>query len=122
MPQFGQVLALDGKALASYARGPKREQQEQPEPDGRRDLDADWGRKVYRGKKEDGSTWEKVVSWFGYRLHLVVDATYELPVGFTVTKASISEVKEAPKLLDKYRRENAPDLGKVQVLFRGSRL
>lgn len=31
---------------------------------------------------------EKMVKWFGYKLHLVVDATYELPVAYKVTKAS----------------------------------
>jgi len=49
---------------------------------GGRDTDADFGKKVYRGKREDGTMWEKVVSWFGYRLHLVVDSKYELPVAF----------------------------------------
>jgi hypothetical protein len=26
----------------------------------------------------DGTAWQKVVSWFGYRLHLIVDTNYEL--------------------------------------------
>jgi len=44
--------------------------------------------KEYRGQNKDGSLWEKIVKWFGYKLHLVVDATYELPVAYKVTKAS----------------------------------
>ena len=46
------------------------------------------------GKKNTGdrtkmaASLEKMVKWFGYKLHLVVDATYELPVAYKVTKAS----------------------------------
>lgn len=34
--------------------------------------------------------------WFGYKLHLVVDSNYELPLGFEVTKASVAD---GPRLL-----------------------
>lgn len=51
------------------------------------DLDADTGAKSYRGQREDGTVWEKIKYWFGYKLHLIVDADYELPVAFRVTKA-----------------------------------
>jgi transposase len=96
LPDFGENLAIDGKAIESLA---KRENKNKKE-DGRRDLDADWGKKVYKGTKEDGTAWEKVVKWFGYKLHLVVDANYELPVAFEVTKASASEVKKAHEIID----------------------
>jgi hypothetical protein len=36
--------------------------------------------------------------WFGYKLHLIVDANYELPVAYELTKASSSDVKEGHKL------------------------
>jgi len=39
------------------------------------------------GEREKGSLWEQGVSWFGDKLHLLVDTTYELPVGYRVTKA-----------------------------------
>lgn len=42
----------------------------------------------------------KTRSWFGCKLHLVVDADYDLPVAFSVTKASRSEVKEGYALID----------------------
>jgi hypothetical protein len=41
-----------------------------------------------------------VKKWFGYAIHLLVDSQYELPVGFSVTRANASEVGEAYKLLD----------------------
>ena len=31
------------------------------------------------------AAYEKTMSWFGYKLHLIVDANYELPVAFRVT-------------------------------------
>jgi len=100
LPDFGKVLAMDSKAIKSHARGRKRGEKPQ-EPDGRRDIDADFGCKVYQGRREDGSLWQKVVSWFGYKLHLIVDARYELPVGFVVTKASASDVKHGHVLVDR---------------------
>jgi hypothetical protein len=66
----------------------------------RRDIDANFGVKTYKGKNKDGSVWEKTMSWFGYKLHLIVDAVYELPVAFRVTQASRSEIKEARTLVD----------------------
>jgi len=70
----------------SYFKHPSienlRRELSQIKPDGRRDTDADFGRKIYRGHKKDGTLWEKAVSWFGYKFHLVVDAHYELPVFF----------------------------------------
>ena len=99
LPDFGRRLAFDGKALESHAN-PRKKGEKEKAPDGRRDLDADIGVKTYRGQHADGTVWEKVTSWFGYRLHLLVDATYELPVAYEVTKASESEVKQAHKILD----------------------
>jgi len=99
LPDFGRILAIDGKAIASFARGRKR-QTAKVKPDGRRDVDAGWGQKTLRGQREDGSNWEKVVRWFGFKLHLVVDATYELPVAFKITPASASEIKQGHWLID----------------------
>ena len=100
LPDFGRILAIDGKAIASFARGRKRQEGKAVKPDGRRELDADWGQKTLRVEREDGSLWEKVVRWFGFKLHLVVDAIYELPVAFSLTKASANEVKQAHRLID----------------------
>lgn len=97
-PGFGEVLVIDGKAIDTNAKA--RKKGETLPPDGRRDTDADFGKKVYRGKRKDGTLWEQVKSWFGYKLHLIIDATYELPVAFSVTKASAAEAPQAHKLLD----------------------
>jgi hypothetical protein len=99
LPDFGRYLAFDGKAIQSVAPG-KKKYLEDVGIDGRRELDADWGKKVYKGQNQDGSLWEKVKSWFGFRLHLIVDAKYELPVAFKVTKASSAEGPVIHELFD----------------------
>lgn len=85
-PTFGTNLAGDGKAIHSLGKPSKKQ-----DGDKRREKDADWGVKKYQGVDETGKAWEKIKSWFGFRLHLVVDADAELPVGYTVTKASVGE-------------------------------
>jgi hypothetical protein len=90
LPDLGRRLAVDSKALRSAGR-PVRDEGKQKERDGRRDLDADWGTKTYRGKRADGTAWEKTKRWFGYKLHLIVDSVYELPLAFEVTKASAGD-------------------------------
>jgi hypothetical protein len=98
LPDLGRALAADGKALRTHAR-PAGKDHAKRTPDGRRDTEADFGIKTYRGKRKDGSAYEEVRKWFGYKLHLVVDATYELPVSYEVTKASASDLTEGKKRL-----------------------
>jgi hypothetical protein len=102
---FGEYLAVDGKAIRTHARGKKKEG-EGEEPDGRRDVDANWGVKTYRGVREDGTLWEKLKSWFGYKLHLVVDATYELPVSYRVTVASAPELPVAQDMFTRIEADH----------------
>ncbi len=90
LPGLGCRLAVDSKALDSHGN-PLRKGVDATKADGRRDADADWGTKTYKGVREDGTAWEKTKRWFGYKLHLVVDAVYELPLGYEVTKASAND-------------------------------
>ena len=85
-PSFGINLAGDGKAIQSLGKPSKKQ-----DGDKRREEDADWGVKKYCGVDENGKAWEKVKSWFGFRLHLIVEADAELPIAYTVTKASNGE-------------------------------
>lgn len=101
LPDFGKHIAIDSKAINSLAKHANKNEK----TDGRRERDADYGVKRYKGVREDGTAWEKVVSWFGYKLHLMVDAFYELPVAFEVTKASASDVAEGRKLVKKLATE-----------------
>jgi uncharacterized ubiquitin-like protein YukD len=59
--------------------------------DGRSEADANLGIKRALSKDKDEKAYVAIKSWFGYRMHLIVDAQYELPVAYEVTKASTSE-------------------------------
>ena len=106
LPDFGASLAVDGKALASFARGKAEQPADEEHPDRRRDSDGEWGVHEYSGTHEDGTPWQTVKKWFGYAIHLVVDSHYELPVSFSVTRACASEVVEAHGLLDRLEEQH----------------
>lgn len=104
LPDFGRSLAVDSKAVESFGKPNSK-----VSGDGRRESDADWGKKTYRGVDANGRAWEKVKSWFGYKIHLLVDARYELPVGVEVTCASSSDMKHLLPLV-KQTGERHPQL------------
>jgi len=105
LPDFGQRLGTDSKGIRSRAkRRPKKRKR-----DGRRDTDADLGIKTYRGQRDDGTLWEKVVRWFGYKLHLLADVTYELPVGYEVTRASASDTTRLLPMMQELK-ERHPEI------------
>ncbi len=91
LPDYGAQLAVDGKAISSHGR----DRRPGRDPDGRRDVDADVGVKSDIG--HDGT--RRQSSWFGYRVHLIADTTYELPVAYRVTPASHGETTVASKML-----------------------
>ena len=107
LPNFGKDLAFDSKAISSFGqrRGKIGE-------DKRGEHDADWGKKTYSGIKGDGTTWEKMKSWFGFKLHLIVDANYELPVAMEVTPASHHDVPPMKAMFEKMNLQH-PELLKV---------
>jgi len=105
LPDLGENLACDSKALWSFGR-PVKDENKREKMDRRRDVDADVGVKVYRGKRKDGSNWEKIVRWFGYKLHLLVDSTYELPVAFEVTRASENDSPHLIPLVKQNKERN----------------
>ncbi len=58
----------------------------------------------------------KVVHGFGYKIHLLVDSTYELPLAFTVTKASVADIREDPVLLAPLAKRHPLALKAARVL------
>ncbi len=102
LSDLGGHLAIDGKAVETYSVGKK-------DPKESSDKEGDWGKKTYRGVKEDGSLWEKVKSWFGYKLHLIVDVKYELPLAYEVTKASVSDTTRLLPMMEGFK-ERHPEI------------
>jgi len=107
LPGFGERLGTDGKAIDSHARRKSKKRKK----DGRRDLDADKGVKTYKGKNKDGSTWKSFKEWFGYKIHIIADVNYELPVSFKVTRASASDMRQLEPMMKELNVQH-PDIVK----------
>lgn len=84
LEHFGEILMVDGKAIQSYDGKPSKNKKSGC----RGEYDADWCKKQYSASGINGETVVKTKKWCGFRLHLIADATYEMPVAFCVTKAS----------------------------------
>jgi hypothetical protein len=97
LPELGRHLAIDSKAIGSVGKPSDKDS------DGRRDRDADWGVKTYRGTDQNGGLWERVKRWFGYKIHLIVDTLYEVPVGFEVTRASRSDTTRLLPMMERLK-------------------
>jgi len=96
LPDFGKDLAIDSKWVWSMAaRVSKRKA-----PDGRSEKDAALGIKEYKGTREDGSVWSRIEKCFGFKLHALVDANYELPVAYGVSTAAASDLVEGKGLIE----------------------
>ncbi len=111
LPDFGEKLVIDSKGIDSHGKPNKN-----VEHDGRREMDADWGCKTYKGKKEDGGIWEKVKKWFGYKVHIVADSEHELPVAYKVTKASRSDSPELLPLVKQIQENHGKLLERTKEL------
>ncbi len=102
LPGFGEKLAVDSTDIKAYANGHHKSPS---------DPDARWGAKGaghHAGPSQGNADKEgkqakqrDLYYWFGYKLHLVVDAVYELPVSFALTPANESDTKQMVELLKK---------------------
>ena len=102
LPGFGDKLAVDSTDIKAYANGNRKSPS---------DPDARWGAKgaghhvgPSRGNADQEGKQVKqrdLYYWFGYKLHLVVDTVYELPVSFLLTPANESDTKQMAELLKK---------------------
>lgn len=108
---YGRYMGIDSKGVDSFGK-PK----EGKEKDGRRDTDANWGKKRYKGKRKDGSMWEKVVKWFGYKVHVLADTKYELPIAYKVTRASKNDGLILKELLEKTGDRHAEIVKRTEEL------
>jgi hypothetical protein len=115
LPDLGKKLAIDSKAIQSYGK-PVRDEEKTEEDDRRRDIDADWGTKTYKGVRKDGTMWEKTKKWFGYKLHLLVDSVYELPLAFELTKASASDCPRLLPIVEQLRQNHSELLERTAEL------
>jgi transposase len=94
LPGFGAKLAVDSTDIKAYSNGHRKHPSDQ---------DACWGAKKAGGNKAEKGKGEQpdMYYWFGYKLHLVIDALYELPVAFMLTPANESDTLQMEPLLKK---------------------
>jgi IS5 family transposase len=121
LPNFGEKLAVDSTDILAYSNGHR----EHPS-----DLDANWGAKKKGNAKAEGkdkgSGGEKgkskeadVYYWFGYKLHLIVDALYEIPLAFTLTPANESDMNQMKPLLQKVGADQKETRPKAVISDKG---
>lgn len=93
LPGFGSNLAVDSTDIVAYSNGHRKSPS---------DKDARWGTKKKSSGKGEGETSEPdTYYWFGYKLHLVIDAIYELPISFILTPANEADTTQMKPLLQK---------------------
>ncbi|MBE7558382.1 transposase [bacterium] len=96
LPDLGRHLAVDSSGLMTHTRV--------DEKDGRL-REGSWGAKTSQRVRKDGTVEEVTLRWFGFKLHLLVDALYEVPLAFEVTEAKQSDMHHLVPLLVKLRQE-----------------
>jgi Transposase DDE domain/Transposase domain (DUF772) len=107
VPDLGRRIAGDATALSARRGDAKRQEAETklglPQPAG--------GRKEY--KDDDGKV-TKVVAWFGYKLHLLVDVRHELVLAYHITAPAVGDNEVIATLLEQ-ARGNLP-AGRIESL------
>jgi hypothetical protein len=108
VPDLGRHTAGDATALNARAKtAPKAVAEEiaqgLPQPSG--------GRKEY---KDDAGHVTKVVEWFGYKLHLLVDVKHEVSLAYHITDTKAGDNERVPALVAQ-AKANLPE-GRMETL------
>ena len=86
LPDFGKSVVIDSTDLKAWSNGAKNP---------KADTDATWSAKA--------DTSGKPKFFFGYKLHVLADTKYELPIVANLKTASIADVRIAKPLLSQAR-------------------
>jgi len=90
VPDLGRHVAGDATALSARpGRGRDANPDALPEPAG--------GRKEYTDKEGNVG---RVVEWFGYKLHLLIDTRHEVAVAYEPSSATTGDNEMLPELVD----------------------
>lgn len=90
LPGFGERVALDSTTLKAWSNGGKTEKS---------DPQAGWSKKTgTQGTKE---------FVYGWKLHLLVDCEYELPIAANVSAGNVHDSQRASNLLSEARVTNS---------------
>ncbi len=98
---LGKDLAGDATSLSARAANKNTAKKEMaaglPQPSG--------GRKEYT---DDHGTVTKVVEWFGYKLHLLVDVKHEISVAYQITDTKAGDGETLPAVLNQAQANLPP--------------
>jgi hypothetical protein len=97
LPDLGEHLGVDSSKMHTHARG-------KSDPAESADSEAGWGVKTSTRKRADGTTYQSVTKWFGYKLHMLIDTVHELPLAYGITPANASDNQTVVELLDQSAR------------------
>ena len=111
LPGFGREVAIDATAVRTHSNPNKKSKVTGDISD----MEAAWGVKHSAKSKDKEST----EFFFGYKVHMVADATYDLPIAFTVTPGNESDSPEMRVVMDKTMRMYKWFKPKVAVADRG---
>jgi hypothetical protein len=99
----GDSTGLAGRAAVSEKLRAAELEQGLPQPSG--------GKKEY--KDDDGNV-TKIVQWFGYKLHLLVDVKHEVALAYHITDTKAGDNERIPELVEQ-AKNNLPD-ERIQTL------
>jgi hypothetical protein len=94
----GDSTSLNGRAAASAKLRAAEVQQGLPQPTG--------GRKEYQ---DDTGNVTRVVEWFGYKLHLLVDVKHEVALAYHSTDTKAGDNERIPELLGQAKGNLPPE-------------
>jgi len=99
----GDATALSGRLDPDEGRRAEEAEQGLPQPSG--------GRKEYTD--DDGKV-TKVIEWFGYKLHLLVDVKHEVALAYHITDTKAGDNEEVEALLA-HSQANLPE-GRIETM------
>lgn len=105
VPDLGQDTAGDATALNARRKPEDKAQQEAGLPQ------ATGGRKEYT---DDEGQVTRVVEWFGYKLHLLVDVKHEVSLSYVITDTKAGDGETLPELLEQ-GQANLPE-GRIKTM------
>lgn len=89
-PGFGKSVAIDSTDIRAWSNGAKRGKRGKVS-----DLDAGWVVKM-------NTQGNRKYVW-GYKVHILADTTYELPLAIDVTAGNVADIKRASPLMRQAR-------------------
>jgi len=99
---LGGQTAGDATALCARAGEGKQEDGLAPPSGGRKEYEDETGKVV------------RVVEWFGYKLHLLVDKRHEVALAYEVSSPRVADAQEIPALVEE-AEGNLPE-GRIRTL------